>query len=257
LSPFGRRTRSFLQDTLWGTACYDTGRQSLRRALSDIKQIKKADHILFNGKPLSTASFFVASVGDAKIAQQNTFGVSSSSTTCAEVHISMTSYKPTDDPVMTAQLEAFSFEPDYVPSAQDYFTLGTIFYNVIKSYQSAAIYYQRALDTLPANTALGAKRVLVDQLAMSYGISGQIERSRITIEAAIKADPDYPLYYYNLACADAEQHNAAGAKLHLQQAFDRKANTLPGETLPDPTKDDSILKLRKDQAFWSFVQTLK
>ncbi|MDD1534721.1 hypothetical protein C7U89_14890 [Bradyrhizobium sp. WBOS4] len=38
-APFGRRTRPFLQDTLWGTACYDTGRQSLRRALSDIRQI--------------------------------------------------------------------------------------------------------------------------------------------------------------------------------------------------------------------------
>jgi len=38
-APFGRRTRPFLQDTLWGTACFDTGRQSLRRALSDIKQI--------------------------------------------------------------------------------------------------------------------------------------------------------------------------------------------------------------------------
>ncbi|MGJ5175263.1 hypothetical protein ACQR16_10180 [Bradyrhizobium oligotrophicum] len=38
-APFGRRTRPFLQDMLWGTACYDTGRQSLRRALSDIKQI--------------------------------------------------------------------------------------------------------------------------------------------------------------------------------------------------------------------------
>jgi TolB-like protein len=38
-APLGRRTRPFLQDTLWGTACYDTGRQSLRRALSDIKQI--------------------------------------------------------------------------------------------------------------------------------------------------------------------------------------------------------------------------
>lgn len=36
-APFGRRTRSFLQTTLWGTTCFDTGRQSLRRALSDIK----------------------------------------------------------------------------------------------------------------------------------------------------------------------------------------------------------------------------
>jgi DNA-binding SARP family transcriptional activator len=32
-APFGRRTRSFLQEILWGVACYDTGRQSLRRAL--------------------------------------------------------------------------------------------------------------------------------------------------------------------------------------------------------------------------------
>lgn len=38
-APMGRRTRSFLQETLWGTACYDTGRQSLRRALSDLRQV--------------------------------------------------------------------------------------------------------------------------------------------------------------------------------------------------------------------------
>ena len=38
-APFGRRTRSYLQDTLWGTSCFDNGRQSLRRALSDIKAL--------------------------------------------------------------------------------------------------------------------------------------------------------------------------------------------------------------------------
>ena len=38
-APFGRRTRGFLQETLWGAADYETGRQSLRRALADIKQI--------------------------------------------------------------------------------------------------------------------------------------------------------------------------------------------------------------------------
>lgn len=36
-APFGRRTRAFLQDVLWGAASFDGGRQSLRRALSDIK----------------------------------------------------------------------------------------------------------------------------------------------------------------------------------------------------------------------------
>lgn len=42
-APFGRRTRSFLQETLWGVSCYDTGRQSLRRALADIKAIMGDD----------------------------------------------------------------------------------------------------------------------------------------------------------------------------------------------------------------------
>lgn len=37
-SPLGRRSRSFLQDCLWGESCYDGGRQSLRRALSDLRQ---------------------------------------------------------------------------------------------------------------------------------------------------------------------------------------------------------------------------
>lgn len=225
--------------------------------MSDIKQVKKEDHPPINGVPVATGSFFLASMAGARVEQENLFGVSSSPTTCAEIHISKVSYKQADEPTLTARLETLTFDPTYVPSAQDYFALGTILYNVIKSYESAAFYYQRALDTLPNAAPLNARRVIVDQLAMSYGISGQIKQSRAVIEAAIQADPDYPFYYYNLACADAEQGKAADAKLHLQQAFDRKGNTLPGEHLPDPAKDDSILKLKRDKEFWAFVQTLK
>ena len=55
-APFGRRTRSFLQDTLWGTSCFDSGRQSLRRALSDIKAMMGADFdrvLIVNNSELS------------------------------------------------------------------------------------------------------------------------------------------------------------------------------------------------------------
>lgn len=38
-APLGRRTRSYLQRTLWGSSCYDGGRQNLRRALSDLRSI--------------------------------------------------------------------------------------------------------------------------------------------------------------------------------------------------------------------------
>jgi len=225
--------------------------------LADIKQVKKEDHPPVNGRPLAMGSFFVASLAGAKVEQQNVFGVAASSSTCAEIHVSLTPYKPADEPTLQAQFDTFAFDSGYVPVAQDYFRLGSIFYNDIKSYEAAAFYYQSALNTLPSDAPLSARRVITDQLAMAYGISGNLKQSRAVNEAATKTDPDYPLYYYNLACADAEQGKAVDAKLHLQQAFDRKANTLPGEKMPDPTTDDSIQKLRKNKEFWAFVQTLK
>lgn len=37
-APLGRRSRSYLQETLWGLADYESGHQNLRRALSDIRK---------------------------------------------------------------------------------------------------------------------------------------------------------------------------------------------------------------------------
>lgn len=225
--------------------------------MSDIQQIVKSDHAPINGQPIAMGAYFVKSLANTGVKQQNMFIVAASPTICAELHISKTPFEPSDKPLLDAQAETFSFDPDYTPTSQDYFRLASIFYTVTQTYDAAAIYYQRALDTLPPDTPLTVKRLVTDQLAMSYGISGQLKQSRTVNEAAIKTDPDYPLYYYNLACADAEQGHADAARMHLQQAFDRKANTLPGESLPDPTKDDSFLKLRKNKDFWAFVQTLK
>lgn len=38
-APLGRRTRAYLQSTLWGLADYDSGHQNLRRALADMRKI--------------------------------------------------------------------------------------------------------------------------------------------------------------------------------------------------------------------------
>jgi hypothetical protein len=100
------------------------------------------------------------------------------------------------------------------------------------------------------------RRVVTDELSMSLGISGDLKGSREVNEAAIAKDPEYPLYYYNLSCADAEAGDPRAARTHLQLAFDRRAHTLKGETFPDPTEDDSLQKLRKDDAFWSLAQQI-
>ncbi|MFC6644933.1 tetratricopeptide repeat protein [Granulicella cerasi] len=121
---------------------------------------------------------------------------------------------------------------------------------------AAPVYEDAIKDADQTPEPLKWRRVAADQASMAYGMAGDLKHSRAINEAAIAKDPDYPLYYYNLACADAEAGDAKAAQSHLKQAFNRRANVIPGETLPDPRTDDSILKLKGNQEFWQFVQSL-
>jgi len=223
-----------------------------------VKNQKRDVRVNSDGTTMATASYLIAAMSDMPVRQQNAFGFYGDAHTCAEVHVSKANFKPEDQKLLDDQLGRFIFDANYVPTSLDFGTIASIFYNGLKDYPSAAVYYQRALDTVPTPEPMpGYRRLITDQLSMSYGLSGDLKHSRAVNEAAILRDPDYPLYYYNLACADAEQGNAADAQAHLRQAFERKSNTLPGEHLPDPATDDSILKLKKNKEFWAFVQTLK
>jgi tetratricopeptide (TPR) repeat protein len=145
----------------------------------------------------------------------------------------------------------------YTPQFSDLFLYAQILYQH-HMYGPAAPVYEKALAKLneDSSSTKTMKRVITDQAGMSYGMSGNIAKARAIFEKAVVADPDYPLYYYNLACADAEEKNLTGAKKHLQEAFDRKANVVPGERMPDPTQDDSFLPYRKNKEFWAFVEEL-
>jgi len=205
---------------------------------------------------LATTSYLIdMNVGGSHHPQHNLFGFAGDSKVCAEIHISTVSETQADLDKMKAVLTDFQPDLTYQPTALDDFKMAQ---NLFKSSPAvAALYYKSSLAAMPADpTYLTARRVATDQLVMSLGMSGDLKGSRAVAEKAIAADPDYPINYYNLACADAEQGNAVNAKLHLQQAFDRRANVLKGESMPDPAKDDSILKLKKDSAFWAFVLTL-
>jgi hypothetical protein len=154
-----------------------------------------------------------------------------------------------------------SYTPDekYAPTFRDALLYAQILYQA-KMYKAAAPVFETALRFLKESNGTDQKtmsRVLTDQAGMSYGMSGDIHKARSIFEKAIAEDPAYPLYYYNLACADAEEKNLAGARRHLQDAFDRKANVIPGESIPDPTKDDSFLPYRGDKEFWSFLEGLQ
>ncbi len=176
---------------------------------------------------------------------------------CADIEFSSTHPLSPDTPVIMQALNSATFDPDAKASFREVFLYATVLFDH-KEMKAAAPVYEQALSLLPPGEPANKwRRVATDQAVMAYGISGDLQKSRAVAEHAIQTDPGYPLNYYNLACADAEAGNATDAKRHLQQAFDRKANVIPGESLPDPTQDDSIQKLQNNKPFWDFVQKLQ
>jgi hypothetical protein len=207
------------------------------------------------GDTLATTSYVLDLSKEGLPHQPNLFGFAGNAKTCAEIHISSVVNTPAEDEAMKAMLADFKPDLEYKPDANDYFGLATILFK--EQPGLAAPYYKSSLDAMPEGAQYTTlRRIATDQLVMSLGMSGDLKNSRAVAEMAIAADPNYPLNYYNLACADAEEGNPSAAKAHLQQAFDHRANVLKGESMPDPSKDDSFLKLKKNREFWAFVLAL-
>ena len=129
---------------------------------------------------------------------------------------------------------------------------------IAHDYRGAIGPYQAALDIEKRQPSLGRNewRVLVDNLGMAYGISGDLERSEETYNYGFSKDPGYPGFYYSMACVWAERNNMDEAMNYLQKAFARKTNSIPGERMPDPRQDDSFQRFMSNDRFRKFVESL-
>ena len=125
-------------------------------------------------------------------------------------------------------------------------------------YAEAAVFFQKARDLQKSGNELSSvqSRILTDQLVMSYGITGELKKAHALLDEAIGKDPDYPMNYYNRACAYAEEGDKPRALVNLQLAFDRRANILSGEQMPDPRADSSFQKYARDRDFVSLMKKL-
>jgi len=120
-----------------------------------------------------------------------------------------------------------------------------------EKYADAVVPYERAraLEASGRKLSSDQQRILVDQLVMSYGISGDLKKARGLLGDAIRQDPEYPLNYYNLACAFAEEGNKSKVLANLSLAFQHKDRVLKGEKMPDPRADSSFQKYVRDEDF--------
>jgi predicted Zn-dependent protease len=127
-----------------------------------------------------------------------------------------------------------------------------------KKYAEAVAPYEkaRALEANGRSLSTDQHRILIDQLVMAYGVSGDLKKARALLDDAIRQDPEYPLNYYNLACALAEEGDKSKALANLSLAFEHKEHVLKGEQMPDPRSDSSFQKYVRDEDFVRLVAKL-
>jgi tetratricopeptide (TPR) repeat protein len=126
------------------------------------------------------------------------------------------------------------------------------FKNAIRPY-SKALELEKEQPTLDKNMW----HVLVDNLGMAYGITGDLKKAKETFEYGLTKDSAYPLFYYNLACLYAEMNDLESAIKQLKRAFEYRQNVLPGETMPDPSKDDSFQRFMRNPQFLAALDEIK
>lgn len=214
--------------------------------------------------PFSVAEFTIGQVGGFNLNQRNIFACLAKEDIYADVHISKMSFRPSEEGLLMAYVEGAEIIDktgeviSSGPTSLDYFKEGTLSYEK-NDYKNAIDPYQKAFDLEKQNPKLGQTlwRVLLDNLATAYGITGDLKNSRDVITYGMSKDPTYPLFYYNMACVYAESKDLENTMANLKKAFQYKQNMITGETMPNPRTDDSFQGFMHTKEFLDLLDSLE
>lgn len=169
-------------------------------------------------------------------------------------HLSGNKYNSSKVEDWKAYLGGLKILDYYVPTSWDYLVYGTHYWTE-EQFDLAAKYYGESLELEKQGRTLSDTFYvyIIDQLGMSLGIIGQHEKALETFRFGLEERPNYPGFYYNIACSHAELGQVDSALVNLEKAYDYKSNFFHGEIFPDPFKDESFKSLWRKKEFRKLV----
>jgi tetratricopeptide (TPR) repeat protein len=216
------------------------------------------------GGEMQILEFTLPELDGSPTNQKNIFGCLIKDDVFVDIHISKVFFKAADQPMFDALLQSFHFVPREasaasVPSGNSLilFQEGSRYF-VAHQYRESIRPYQKALELEKSTPTLDKNlwRVLIDNLSIAYGITHDLTSAREALTYGVSKDPDYPLFYYNLASIAAEKGDLLDTENYLKLAFERRENLIPGELFPDARVDDSFQKLLLQKEFRQFLNAL-
>ena len=148
--------------------------------------------------------------------------------------------------------ESIQEDPNYIAAHR---LLGDVQY-AMRRYNLAADEYATALKLNSTQQTMTPDQVhsVTNNLGVSIAIGGNLEKAKSIFSDAVKQEPDYPLYHYNLSCTYAELGQLDPALQELQAAWKLRKNLGENERFPDPRQDSSFKNYLNDPKFQETVQ---
>jgi tetratricopeptide (TPR) repeat protein len=224
--------------------------------LEDLKQISQTD--------TARVEFMLRKFQGQDLGMRDVHVYLGSGNLCAEVHLSKIQFQPEQEKLFDQVLATVKMRLDQSAAQEpdnreaEYIAEGSRL-SQRQRYAAAAESYQKALDMEKQTRTLSndSFRVLVDNLGTSYGIGGNLARAKETFEYGISQYPQYPLFYYKMACTYGEMGKMEESLQQLRLAYKYKPNMIAGESFPDALKDASFRNFVSDEKFVKAVRDMQ
>jgi tetratricopeptide (TPR) repeat protein len=150
--------------------------------------------------------------------------------------------------------EAAALSPDW---PLPWYSMGDLNF-VQKKYSAAAENYAKAneVDSQSHKLDKETRLDMLDQLGLSWALAKDYDKAKSSYLSALKENPNYPQFEYNLSCVYAEQGDLENALNYLKKAWEHKDDMPKGQPFPDPRKDDSFKKFWDDPEFKQAVEEI-
>jgi len=220
--------------------------------------LKKEQIKMYDLGEMAIVEYVVPTFRSWETNQKNLFAYLTRGVYWSYIHLSKMKFVPGEEGLFKQILGSAKFNDSYNPTVLDLYEFGNLsFYR--RDFPEAISYYRRALELDKYRKNLGREPwlTLVDHLGMAYAFSGDFTKAKQTYEWAISQESEYPMFFYNLACACAEMNKMDEALSNLRLAFKCKGNLLPDQEFPNPRSDSSFKKYLNDKVFLAELQKME
>lgn len=206
---------------------------------------------------LPVFEYLLHETGGQRTDQFHLFACASKENVYTDIHLSHSGSKAGDDSQLRKVLESLTIVAAAKAGSLDHFRAGSAPY-LQGQFKQAIPHYEQAVALERANPVLDKSlwRLLIHNLGVAYRKTGDLARTKMTIDYGLSQDPANPFFHYDLARTYAGMNERDRAMQSLHDAFLHFRRGNEREPIPDPRQDVSFGRFMLDPVFRTLTESL-